>query len=78
MLGERPFDIYAGRKMFLGLDFFSRHNPVFLIPYNTLLILLQDNIKRTIAFNLSWIFFSEEMLDLPGFLFSFCFLGKST
>ena len=61
MLRERPFDIYAGQEdVFLAWIFFSRHNPVFLFPYNTLLILLQDNTKRTIAFDLSWIFFSEK------------------
>ena len=78
MLRERPFDIYAGQEDVFGPGyFFSRHNPVFLVPYNTLLILLQDNTKRTIAFNLSWIFFSENMIDLPGFAFHF-FFGKAT
>ena len=77
MLRERPFDIYAEQEDVFGPRiFFSRHNPVFLFPYNALLILLQDNIKRTIAFDLSWIFFSEKMIDLPGF-FLFCFFRKS-
>ena len=56
--------------MFLGLDIFTTQ-PCLLFPYNTLLILLQDNTKRKIAFNLSWIFFSEKMIDLPGFFFHF-------
>ena len=62
--------------MFLGLDFFLRHNPVFLFLYyyNTLLILPKDNTKRRIAFNLSLMFFSEKKkTDLPEFFFSFFF-----
>ena len=36
MLRERPFDIYAGQENVFGPGyFFSRHNPVFLFPYNT-------------------------------------------
>ena len=73
-----------GRKMFLGLDFFfydtdsdsDSDNPVFLFLYyyNTLLILPKDNTKRTIAFNLSLMFFSEKKkTDLPEFFFSFFF-----
>ena len=62
MLRERPFDIYAGQEDDFGPGYFSRHNPVFLFAYNR---------KRTIAFHLSWIFFSEKkMMDLPGFFFS--------
>ena len=51
--------------MFLGLDFFLRHNPVFLFLYyyNTLLILPKDNTKRRVAFNLSLMFFSEKKKD---------------
>ena len=61
MLRERPFDIYTGQEDVLGLViFFPRHNPVFLFLCNTLLILPQDNTKRTIPFNLSMIFFSEK------------------
>ena len=61
MLRERRFDIYAGQEDIFGPGyFFHDTNPVFLFPYNTLLILLQDNTKRTIAFDLSWIFFSEK------------------
>ena len=74
MLRERPFDIYAGQEdVVLAWIFFSRHNPVFLFPYNTLLILLQDNTKRTIAFDLSWIFFSEKK-DRSSWIF----FGKAT
>ena len=74
MLRERPFDIYAGQEDVFGPGyFFSRHNPVFLFLYNTLLILPNDNTKRTIAFNLSLIFFSEKKTDLPEFFFHFFF-----
>ena len=78
MLRERPFDIYAGQEDVFGPGyFFSRHNPVFLFLYNTLLILLKDKTKRTLAFKLSLIFFSEKKTDLPEFFFSF-FFGKAT
>ena len=78
MLRERPFDIYAGQEDVFGPGyFFSRHNPVFLFLYNTLLILPKDNTKRTIAFKLSLIFFSEKKTDLPVFFFSFFFFRKS-
>ena len=61
MLRERPFDIYTVQEDVLGLViFFSQHNPVFLFLCNKLLILPKDNTKRTIAFNLSMIFFSEK------------------
>ena len=81
MLRERPFDIYAGQEDVFGPGFFFlRHNPVFLFLYyyNTLLILPKDNTKRTIAFNLSLMFFSEKKTDLPEFFFSFFFFGKAT
>ena len=59
MLRERPFDIYAGQEdVFWPGYFFSRHNPVFLFPYNTLVILPKDNTKRTLAF-----------LTCPGYSF---------
>ena len=80
MLRERPFDIYAGQEDVFGPGFFFlRHNPVFLFLYyyNTLLILPKDNTKRTIAFNLSLMFFSEKKkTHLPEFFFSFFFSEK--
>ena len=48
MLRERPFDIYAGQEDVFGPGYFF-HDTVFLFPYNT-----------SIAFDLSWIFFSEK------------------
>ena len=74
MLRERPFDIYAGQEDVFGPGyFFSRHNPVFLFLYNTLLILPKDNTKRTIAFKLSLIFFSEKRQIYLNFSFHFFF-----
>ena len=79
MLRERPFDIYAGQEDVFGPGyFFSRHNPVFLFLYNTLLILPKDNTKRTIAFKLSLIFFSEKRQIYLNFSFHFFFFGKAT
>ena len=80
MLRKRPFDIYVAQEDVFGPGyFFTRHNPVFLLPYNTLLILLQDNTKpRTIAFDLSWIFFSEKKKDGSTWIFLFCSFGKAT
>ena len=71
MLRERPLNIYAGQEDVFGPGyfFFSRQNPVFLFPHNTLLIFLQDNTKRTIAFDLSWIFFSEKKNDIAAWIF---------
>ena len=63
--------------MFLGLDIFSRNNPVFLFLCSTLLILPKDNTKRTIAFNLSMIFFSEKKIDLFQIFFFHFFFRKS-
>ena len=65
MLRERPFDIYAGQEDVFGPGFFFYDSPVFLFLYyyNTLLILPKDNTKRTIAFNLSLMFFSEKKKD---------------
>ena len=78
MLRERPFDIYAGQEdVFWAWIFFSRHNPVFLFLYNTLLILPKDNKKRTMAFKLSLIFFSEKKRRIYlNFSFHFFFPEK--
>ena len=46
--------------------------------YNTLLILLQDNTKRTMAFDLSWIFFSKKKKDRSTWIFYILFFGKAT
>ena len=79
MLRERPFDIYAGQEDIFGPGhFFSRHNPVFLFPYNTLLILLQDiNTKRTIAFDMSWIFFLKKKKNRSTWIFFRFFFRES-
>ena len=63
--------------MFLGLDIFF-HGTIlsFIYIYNTLLILPKDNTKRTIAFNLSLIFFSEKRQIY--LIFFFFFFGKTT
>ena len=77
MLRERPFDIYTGQEDVFGPGyFFSRHNPVFLFLYNTLLILPKDNTKRTIAFKLSLIFFSEKRQIYLNFSFHYFFSEK--
>ena len=79
MLRERPFDSYAGQEDVFGPGFFFlRHNPVFLFLYyyNTLLVLPKDNTKRTIAFNLSLMFFSEKKKRQIFLNFSFHFFFR--
>ena len=73
MLRERPFDIYTGQEDVLGLVIFF-HDTIlsfyfYVIRYS---YLPKDNTKRTIAFNLSMIFFFEkEKIDLPESFFFF-------
>ena len=76
MLRERPFDIYAGQEDVFGPRYFFHDIHVFLFPCYTLLILLQDNTKRTIAFDLSGIFFSEKKIDKSTWIFFILFFSE--